>query len=72
MKFTLVSSLALASGALAQRTITVYNACPFTIWPAMFTGSGTLPSYTTGWEAAEYTAVTFQVWTALCALFAQA
>jgi hypothetical protein len=26
------SSLALASTALAQRTITVYNACPFTIW----------------------------------------
>ncbi|KAG1823700.1 thaumatin [Suillus subaureus] len=47
----LLSSLALASTALAQRTITVYNACPFTIC----------------WEAGEYTAVTFQVpsdWTA--------
>lgn len=32
MKYLFVSSLALASGALAQRTITVYNACPFTIW----------------------------------------
>jgi len=33
MKYLLaVSSLALASGALAQRTITVHNACPFTIW----------------------------------------
>jgi hypothetical protein len=32
MKYLLVSSLALVSGALAQRTITVYNACPFTIW----------------------------------------
>jgi len=33
MKYLLTaSSLALASTALAQRTITVYNACPFTIW----------------------------------------
>ena len=31
MKY-LVSPLILASVALAQRTITVYNACPFTIW----------------------------------------
>lgn len=30
--FLAASSLALASTALAQRTITVYNACPFTIW----------------------------------------
>ncbi|KAF9225917.1 Osmotin, thaumatin-like protein [Gyrodon lividus] len=67
MKLTLISFLALAPGVLAQRTITVYNACPFTIWPAMFTGFGTHPAYTTGWEAAAYTAVTFQVpsdWTA--------
>ncbi|KAG1748313.1 thaumatin [Suillus paluster] len=67
MKYLLaVSSLALALGALAQRTINVHNACPFTIW-YMFTGSGTLPSHTTGWEATEGTAVTFQVpsgWTA--------
>ncbi|KAG1847693.1 thaumatin [Suillus subalutaceus] len=62
MKYLLAaSSLALASTALAQRTFTVYNACPFTMWPAMFTSVGTLPSYTTGWEAGEYTAVTFQV-----------
>jgi hypothetical protein len=33
MKYLLAaSSLTLASTALAQRTITVYNACPFTIW----------------------------------------
>jgi len=32
MKYLLVSFLALASGVLAQRTVTVYNACPFTIW----------------------------------------
>ncbi|KAI6029588.1 thaumatin-like protein [Pisolithus microcarpus] len=58
--FTLVPS------ALA-RTMTVYNHCPFTMWPAMFTGTGTLPSYSTGWEAAPYTSVTFSVpdsWTA--------
>ncbi|KAH0826541.1 thaumatin [Lanmaoa asiatica] len=67
MKLTLISSLALVSGALAQRTLIVYNGCPFTVWPAMFTGTGTLPSYPTGWEAAAYTSVTFQVpsdWTA--------
>ncbi|EIW74285.1 thaumatin-like protein [Coniophora puteana RWD-64-598 SS2] len=49
------------------RSMTVYNGCPFTIWPAMYTGSGTAPSYTTGWSADEYTAVTFDVpdnWTA--------
>jgi hypothetical protein len=36
MKYLLAAtSLALASTALAQRTITVYNACPFTIWYVM-------------------------------------
>ncbi|KAN0084304.1 Thaumatin [Tylopilus felleus] len=61
MKLTLISSLALISGVLAQRTLIVYNGCPFTVWPAMFTGTGTLPNYATGWEAAAHTSVTFQV-----------
>ncbi|KAF8137400.1 thaumatin [Boletus edulis] len=67
VKSILVSSLALVSGVVAQRTLTVYNGCPFTVWPALFTGTGTLPNYPTGWEAAAFTAVTFQVpsdWTA--------
>jgi len=48
----------------------VYNGCPFTIWPAVFTNLqvGTaVPDVATGWEAAAFTAVTFSVpdnWTA--------
>ncbi|KAF8323881.1 Osmotin thaumatin-like protein [Clavulina sp. PMI_390] len=64
-----LTALALAAAAEA-RTFTVYNGCPFTIWPAMFTdlnAGSAVPSYTTGWEAAAYTAVSFTVpdnWTA--------
>ncbi|KAJ7595252.1 thaumatin-like protein [Mycena floridula] len=53
----------LASVASA-RQITVYNGCPFTIWPAMFTDPKTgfpVPAQTTGWQAAAFTAVTFTV-----------
>ncbi|KAL4079433.1 thaumatin [Scleroderma citrinum] len=53
--------------SVLARTITVYNHCPFTVWPAMFTGTGTRPSYATGWQANAYTSVTFSVpdsWTA--------
>ncbi|KAI0079988.1 thaumatin-like protein [Panus rudis PR-1116 ss-1] len=60
---SLASLVALAASASA-RTMTVYNGCPFTIWPAMFTDlhAGTaVPDYTTGWEAAPYTHVTFNV-----------
>ncbi|EKM57391.1 uncharacterized protein PHACADRAFT_255113 [Phanerochaete carnosa HHB-10118-sp] len=52
------------------RTFTVLNACPFTIWPAMFTDltAGTaVPDFATGWEAAPSTSVSFTVpdnWTA--------
>ncbi|KAJ6452068.1 thaumatin [Mycena sanguinolenta] len=61
MKSVIAVSLALASTAAAQRTITVYNACPFTIWPALFTSNGGRPSQATGWSANAYTAVSFQV-----------
>ncbi|KAI0342505.1 Osmotin thaumatin-like protein [Trametopsis cervina] len=48
----------------AARTFTVYNACPFTIWPAMFTdlnvGSAT-PNFATGWQANSFTSVSFSV-----------
>ncbi|KAF8143530.1 Osmotin thaumatin-like protein [Mycena galopus ATCC 62051] len=54
-------SLAMASTAAAQRTMTVYNACPFTIWPALFTSAGTIPSQATGWVADAYTSVSFQL-----------
>ncbi|KAF8909631.1 thaumatin family-domain-containing protein [Gymnopilus junonius] len=62
--YILASSLALLSG-VSGRTMTVYNACPFTIWPAMFTDlnvpGNTAPSFTTGWSAASFTAVTFDL-----------
>ncbi|KZT58444.1 thaumatin-like protein [Calocera cornea HHB12733] len=70
MKLLTSSALAFALAAPAYaRTFTVYNGCPFTVWPAMFTGdtANGVPSYTTGWEADAYTAVSFDVpdtWTA--------
>ncbi|THH29095.1 hypothetical protein EUX98_g5092 [Antrodiella citrinella] len=61
MKLSIFVSLALGAAASA-RTITVYNACPFTIWPAIFTQPGQpTPDYTTGWEAEAYTSVSFSV-----------
>ncbi|KAH9834847.1 thaumatin [Rhodofomes roseus] len=62
MKSILAASLVFAAGAAADRTFTIYNGCPFTIWPAYYTGAGTSrPSYPTGWEAAAYTSVKFSV-----------
>ncbi|TDL27725.1 thaumatin-like protein [Rickenella mellea] len=61
--FALLNSLVLVSG-VAGRTFTVYNGCPFTIWPAMFTDlnvAPNVPSYPTGWEAGAYTSVSFNV-----------
>lgn len=62
------SSSALASLAFAAvasaRTMTVYNGCPFTIWPAMFTdlhAGSAVPNFATGWEAGAFTHVTFSV-----------
>ncbi|EGN98667.1 hypothetical protein SERLA73DRAFT_73278 [Serpula lacrymans var. lacrymans S7.3] len=67
MKFALAaSSLALVAGASA-RSITVTNKCSYTVWPAIYTGSGTAPSQTTGWQANTGDTVTFDVpdnWTA--------
>ncbi|KAF7351589.1 Thaumatin-like protein [Mycena sanguinolenta] len=61
MKSFIALSVAMASTAAAQRTMTVYNACPFTIWPALFTSAGTIPSQTTGWVADANTTLSFQV-----------
>lgn len=61
--FFVANSLALLSGT-AARTFTVYNACPFTIWPAMFTDlnvAPNVPNFQTGWQADAYTAVSFTV-----------
>ncbi|KAJ7935886.1 thaumatin-like protein [Mycena leptocephala] len=60
MKSSVALSLAMASTA-AARTLTVYNACPFTIWPALFTSAGGRPSQATGWSAGSFTKVTFTV-----------
>ncbi|KAG9016684.1 hypothetical protein FRB90_002514 [Tulasnella sp. 427] len=64
MKLTIAAALGFASAVSAARTFTVYNACPFTIWPAVFTdlnvGSAT-PSVATGWEAPAYSSKTFSV-----------
>ncbi|KAL4242727.1 Thaumatin family protein [Abortiporus biennis] len=46
------------------RTFTVLNACPFTIWPAMFTdlnAGQAVPNFPTGWQADPLTSVTFDV-----------
>jgi len=54
----LLGLVALASA----RQFTVYNGCPFTIWPAMFTDlnvASAVPDQPTGWEAPAYTGVTF-------------
>jgi len=62
MKPALITAL-LLNTALA-RTITVSNQCSFTVWPAMFTDPSTgypIPGYTTGWEAAAHTSVSFTV-----------
>ncbi|KAJ7114533.1 thaumatin-like protein [Mycena crocata] len=61
MKSFAVLSLAMVSTVAAQRTFTVYNACPFTIWPALFTSNGGRPSHPTGWVAPSFTKETFTV-----------
>ncbi|KAJ6589741.1 thaumatin [Mycena capillaripes] len=61
MKSSVALSLAIASMVAADRSMTVYNACPFTIWPALFTSAGGRPSQPTGWEAPAFTKVTFNV-----------
>ncbi|KAH6904844.1 thaumatin-like protein [Coprinopsis sp. MPI-PUGE-AT-0042] len=66
LKSLSAATFLMAVGASA-RIITVYNACPFTIWPAMFTGVGARPNYPTGWEARSFTKVDITVpdnWTA--------
>ncbi|PIL36134.1 hypothetical protein GSI_01794 [Ganoderma sinense ZZ0214-1] len=58
-----VVTLAIAATASA-RTFTVYNQCPFTIWPAIFTDlnvGSAVPDYTTGWAQGAYQTVSFSV-----------
>ncbi|KAF8186377.1 thaumatin-like protein [Pholiota molesta] len=46
------------------RTFTVFNACPFTIWPAIYTDlnvAPNVPNFPTGWEAVSLSNVSFSV-----------
>lgn len=50
--------------SVLARTFTVYNNCPFTIWPAVFTdlNVGTaVPDVPTGWEATQFSFRAFEV-----------
>lgn len=50
------------SALAAARTMTVYNGCPFTIWPAFFTNPGSPGiNYPSGWAAGAYTVVSFSI-----------
>ncbi|KAF7363778.1 hypothetical protein MSAN_01035600 [Mycena sanguinolenta] len=51
----------MASVVAASRTLTVYNACPFTMWPAIYTTSGGQPNQTAGWSAAPYSSQVISV-----------
>ncbi|KAI0776235.1 thaumatin [Trametes elegans] len=61
--FAAIAAAAFVSKA-AARTFTVYNQCPFTIWPAMYTdlkvGTATT-SHPTGWQQDAYQTVSFFV-----------
>ncbi|KAJ3481314.1 hypothetical protein NLI96_g7746 [Meripilus lineatus] len=53
-----------AASVAYARQLTVYNGCPFTIWPAMFTDlnvGSAVPSFPNGWEAPAFSHVSFFV-----------
>ncbi|PVG04005.1 thaumatin-like protein [Serendipita vermifera] len=63
MLIKLCSVLALLP-IVISRTFTVYDACPFTIWPAIFTDlnvGSAVPDVPTGWEAPAWSVKTFSV-----------
>lgn len=60
----ILSFLALAAAPSLARNFTVINACPYTIWPAIFTdlSVGTaVPGIETGWEAVPKSSRSFNV-----------
>ncbi|KAG8741801.1 hypothetical protein FRC10_002400 [Ceratobasidium sp. 414] len=62
--FAAAASVLALAGSTLGRTFTVYNACPFTIWPAVFTDlnvGSAVPGIETGWEAAAWSARSFSV-----------
>ncbi|EAU84098.2 hypothetical protein CC1G_06960 [Coprinopsis cinerea okayama7 len=61
---TLATTLVLLATEAAARRFTVYNNCPFTIWPAIYTDPNrgpVRPQHPTGWEARPFTRVQFNV-----------
>ncbi|KAI0672378.1 Osmotin thaumatin-like protein [Trametes maxima] len=57
-------ALAFAVTKVSARTFTVYNNCPFTVWPALFTDlnvGSAVPDHSTGWAQGAYQAVSFYV-----------
>lgn len=58
---SLAATLFLLAAGTSARVITVRNACPFTVWPGLFTGEGTAPDFPTGWEAGSNTQVEITV-----------
>lgn len=44
-----------------MRTITVKNACKYTVWPGLFTSVGPAPPQAGGWEAKPGSKVSFKV-----------
>ncbi|KAJ3504489.1 hypothetical protein NLJ89_g7910 [Agrocybe chaxingu] len=64
MKTLFLVTVAISVVGGAARTFTVYNACPFTIWPAIFTDlnvASNVPNFPTGWEAGPFSKVEFTV-----------
>ncbi|KAF8603581.1 thaumatin-like protein [Ceratobasidium sp. AG-I] len=62
--FSNIVVLVAVTQLVAARTFTVTNACPFTIWPAVYTNltmGSAVPLVETGWEAMPQTSKTFYV-----------
>lgn len=62
--FSTILALALGANLASGRTFTVYNACPFTVWPGVYTDlsrGSAVPLVETGWEAPTLSSKTFYV-----------
>ncbi|KAF9269477.1 Osmotin thaumatin-like protein [Marasmius fiardii PR-910] len=64
MKVLAIATVLTSIVAASARTFTVFNACPFTIWPAIFTDlnvGSAVPNQPNGWVAPAFTSVSFSV-----------
>lgn len=62
--FSKVAALAVAAQLVAARTFTVTNACPFTVWPGVYTDparGSAFPLVEGGWEAPSGSSKSFSV-----------